>query len=62
MYLFICLFLAVLDLDGPARAFSSCGEWELLFVAVCGLLIGVTPLVAEQGSRAHRLGSCGTGA
>ena len=22
-------------------AFSSCGEWGLLFVVVCGLLIGV---------------------
>ena len=32
-----------------ARAFSSCGEQELFFVAVCGLLIAVASLVAEHG-------------
>ena len=32
------------------RAFSSCGEQGLLFVAVCGLLIAVASLVEE-----HRL-------
>ena len=32
-----------------ARAFSSCSEWELLFVVVHGLLIAVASLVAEQG-------------
>ena len=31
-----------------ARAFSSCGEWGLLFVAVCGL-IAVASLVVEHG-------------
>ena len=29
--------------------FSSCGEQRLLFVAVCGLLIGVASFVAEHG-------------
>ena len=29
--------------------FSSCGERELLFVAVRGLLIAVASLVAEHG-------------
>ena len=29
--------------------FSSCGEWGLLFVVVCGLLIVVASLVAEHG-------------
>ena len=33
-----------------AQAFSSCGEWGLLFVAVHGLLIAVASLVAQ-----HRL-------
>ena len=33
-----------------AQAFSSCGEQELLFIAVCGLLIAVASLVVE-----HRL-------
>ena len=32
-----------------ARAFSSCGERGLLFVAVHGLLIAVASLVAEHG-------------
>ena len=43
-------FLAALGLSFCARAFSSCGEWGLLFVAVHGLLIAVASLVAE-----HRL-------
>ena len=53
-YLFICFiysFLAVLGLRCCARAFSSCGEQGLLFVAVHGLLlIAVASLVEE-----HRL-------
>ena len=35
------LLLAVLGLHFCAQAFSSCGEWGLLFIAVCGLLIVV---------------------
>ena len=49
-YLFIYLFLPELGLRCWAQAFSSCGEWGLLFVAECGLLIAVASLVAE-----HRL-------
>ena len=49
LFLFI-LFLAALGLRCCARAFSSCGERGLLFVAVRGLLIAVASLVAE-----HRL-------
>ena len=45
----IYLFLAVLGPRCCARAFSSCGEWGLLFVAVRGLLIAVASLVAEHG-------------
>ena len=30
------------------RAFSSCGEWGLLFVVVHGLLVAVVSLVAEH--------------
>ena len=48
-FLFL-LFLAVLDLCCCAQAFSSCGERELLFIAVLRLLIAVAFLVAE-----HRL-------
>ena len=32
-----------------ARAFSSCIEWGLLFVAVRRLLIAVASLVAQHG-------------
>ena len=46
---FVFLFLAALGLHCCARAFSSCGERGLLFVALCGLLIAVASLVAEHG-------------
>ena len=46
---FMYLFLAVLGLCCCAWAFSSCGERELLFVVVCGLLTAVASLVAEHG-------------
>ena len=45
-YLFI--YLAALGLRCCARAFSSCSERGLLFVAVRGLLIAVASLVAEH--------------
>ena len=44
------LFLAVLSLRCYLWAFSSCGEWGLLFAAVRQLLSVVASLVAE-----HRL-------
>ena len=47
-YLFL-KFLAALGVCCCAWAFSSCGEQELLFVAVRGLLIAVASLVAEHG-------------
>ena len=43
------LFLATLGLCCCAWAFSSCGEWGLLFVVVRGLLIAVACLVAQHG-------------
>ena len=49
-FLFI-LFLAALSLRCCARAFSSCGERGLLFVAVCSF--SLRWLVAE-----HRLQAC----
>ena len=49
-FLFIYLFiLAAFGLCFCARAFSSCGERGLLFVAVHGLLIVVASLVVEHG-------------
>ena len=47
--LFIYLFLAALSICCCVRAFSSCGERGLLFVAVHRLLIAVASLVAEHG-------------
>ena len=41
--------MAVLGLCCCARAFSNCGTWGLLFVAVHGLLIAVASFVAEHG-------------
>ena len=60
------LFLAVLNICCCVRAFSSCGEWGLLFVVVPRLLITVASPVAEhklQGgwasvAVAHGLSSC----
>ena len=50
VYLFIyILFLAVLGLRCCVWAFSSCGEWGLLFVVVSRLLIMVASLVAAHG-------------
>ena len=46
---FFNLFLAALGLCCCTRAFFSCVEWELLFVAVRRLLIVVASLVAEHG-------------
>ena len=41
--------MAALGLGCCTRAFSSCGERGLLFVAVRGLLIAVASLVVEYG-------------
>ena len=49
IYLFVFKFLAALGLRCCARAFSSCGEWGLLFIAVNRLLIAVASPVAEHG-------------
>ena len=47
---FIYLFIfGCVGLRCCARAFSSCGERGLLFVAVHGLLIAVASLVVEHG-------------
>ena len=56
------LFFAALGLCCCVWAFSSCSEWGLLFVAVCGLLIAVrgllivvASLVAEHGLQGQGL-------
>ena len=57
---FIYLFLAVLGLRFCARAFSSCGEWGPLFIAVRGPLTIAASLVAEHRLQTRRLSSCGS--
>ena len=65
--LFIYLFLAALGLRPCARAFSSCGEWGLILVAVHRLLIAVASCCRARalGTQAsvvvaHGLSSCGS--
>ena len=43
--------MAVLGLHFCARAFSSCGKWGPLFIAVRGPLTVAASLVANTGSR-----------
>ena len=50
----------MLGLRFCARAFSSCGEWGPLFIAVCGPLTVVASLVAEHRLQTRRLSSCGS--
>ena len=49
-----------MDLRFCARAFSSCGEWGPLFIAVRGPLTVVASLVAEHRLQTRRLSSCGS--
>ena len=68
MYFYFILFLAALGLCCCTQAFSMCGEWGLLFVAVCGFLIAVASFCRGAwalGARAsvvvvHGLSSCGS--
>ena len=50
--------MAVLGLCFCARAFSSCGKWGPLFIAVRGPLITAASLVAEHRLQTRRLSSC----
>ena len=63
--LFVCLFvfnlfMAVLGLCFCARAFSSCGKWGPLFIAVRGPLTVAASLVAEHKLQTRRLSNCGS--
>ena len=50
----------MLGLRFCARAFSSCGKWGPLFIAVHGPLTIAASLVAEHKLQMHRLSSCGS--
>ena len=52
--------MAVLGLRFCARAFSSCGKWGPVFIAVRGPLTIVASLVAEHRLQTRRLSSCGS--
>ena len=52
--------MSVLGLRFCARAFSSCGEWGQLFIAVRGPLTVVASLVTEHKLQTRRLSSCGS--
>ena len=60
LFILLCLFVAVLGLRFCVRAFSSCGEWGPLFIAVRGPLTIAASLVAEQRLQTLRLSSCGS--
>ena len=52
--------MAVLGLRFCARAFSSCGKWGPLFIAVRGPLIIAASPVAEHRLQTRRLSNCGS--
>ena len=60
LILFIYLFMAVLALHFCARAFSSCGKWGPLFIAMRGPLTIAASLVAEHRLQTRRLSNCGS--
>ena len=59
MYLFIYFWLCWVFIY-CARAFSSCGKWGPLFIAVRGPLTVAASLVAEHRLQTRRLSSCGS--
>ena len=52
--------MTVLSLRFCARAFSSCGKWGPLFIAVHGPLTIAASLVAEHRLQTRRLSNCGS--
>ena len=52
--------MAVLGLRIRVRAFSSCGKWGPLFIAVRGPLPIAASLVAEHRLQTRRLSNCGS--
>ena len=50
----------MLGLRFCARAFSSCGKWGPLFIAVRGPLTIAASLVAEHRLQTRKLSSCGS--
>ena len=59
-YIYIYIFLAVLDLCCCMWAFSSCGERGLLFIVVHGLLIAVASRCGAWALGRVGFSSCGS--
>ena len=59
-HLLFYLFMAVLGLHFCARAFSSCGKWGPLFIAVHGPLTIAASLVAQHRLQTRRLSNYGS--
>ena len=52
--------MAVLGLRFSARAFSGCGKWGPLLIAVRGPFTIVASLVAEHRLQTRKLSNCGS--
>ena len=52
--------MAVLGLHFYVRAFSNCGKWGPLFIAVRGPLTIAAPPAAEYRLQTRRLSNCGS--
>ena len=59
-FFLIYLFMVVLGLRFCARAFSSCGNWGPLFIAVRGPLTIAASLVEEHRLQTRRLSNRGS--
>ena len=60
VYLFVYLFMAVLGLRFCARAFSSCGKWGPLFIALRGPLTIAASPIEEHRLQTRGLSNCGS--
>ena len=60
LFIYLFLFMTVLSIHFCARAFSSCGKWGPLLIAVRGSLTIAASLVAEHRLQTHRLSNCGS--
>ena len=59
-FIYLFIFLGVLDLRFCARAFSSCGKRGPLLITVRGPLTVAASPVAEHRLQTRRLSSCGS--
>ena len=59
-FIYLFIYGCVLGLRFCARAFSSCGKWGPLFIAVRGPLTIAASLVVEHRLQTRRLSNCGS--